>query len=36
MGVKLRERKDKPGWWVFINHHGQRKKFFGKIKKLAL
>ena len=36
MGVKLGERKDKPGWWVFINHKGQRKKkYFGTNKQLA-
>jgi hypothetical protein len=36
MGFKVGERKDKPGWWVFINHNGQRrKKSFGSNKKLA-
>ncbi len=36
MGVKLGERKDKPGWWVFINYKGKRtKKCFGTNKKLA-
>ncbi len=36
MGVKVRARKDKPGWWVFINHQGRRKKkYFGKNRKLA-
>ncbi len=36
MGVKLGERKDKSGWWVFINHKGKRtKKCFGTNKKLA-
>ncbi len=35
MGVKLRERSGK-GWYVFIDHKGQRKaKFFGKNKVLA-
>ncbi len=35
MGVKLRERSGK-GWYVLIDHKGQRKaKFFGKNKKLA-
>jgi len=36
MGVRVGQRPDKPGWWVFINHKGQRKKkFFGSNKKLA-
>jgi hypothetical protein len=36
MGVKVGERKDKPGWWVFINHQGRRtKKYFGRDKKGA-
>ncbi len=36
MGVKVRTRSDKPGWWVFINHKGKRtKKCFGTNKKLA-
>lgn len=36
MGVKVGQRPDKPGWWVFINHKGQRKKkYFGSNKKLA-
>jgi hypothetical protein len=31
MGVKVRQRKDKPGWWVFIHHQGRRtKKCFGE------
>ncbi len=35
MGVKLRERPGK-GWYVFIDHKGQRKaKFFGRNKALA-
>jgi len=37
MGVKVHQRKDKPGWWVFIHHKGQRKKkFFGSNKTLAI
>jgi integrase len=38
MGVKVAERKDKPGtWWVFINHQGQRRKRgFGRDKKAAM
>jgi len=36
MGVKVRARKDKPGWWVVVHHHGQRiKKCFGANKKQA-
>lgn len=36
MGVKVGQRPDKPGWWVFINHRGQRKKkYFGLSRKLA-
>jgi integrase len=36
MGVIVRERKDKPGWWVFAHHRGQRtKKCFGADKKAA-
>ena len=36
MGIKVGQRKDKPGWWVFIHHQGRRKKkFFGTNKKLA-
>jgi hypothetical protein len=31
VGVKVGERKDKPGWWVFINYQGRRtKKYFAK------
>ena len=26
MGVRVRQRKDKTGWWVFIHHHGRRTK----------
>ena len=26
MGVRARQRPDKPGWWLFINHRGQQKK----------
>ena len=26
MGVRVRQRPDKPGWWLFINHRGQQKK----------
>ena len=37
MGVKVKQRGDKPGWWVFIHHQGQRKKkYFGTNKALAL
>ena len=37
MGVTVRRRKDKPGWWMFVNHQGtQYKKYFGSNKKLAL
>lgn len=37
MGVKVKQRDDKPGWWVFIHHQGQRKKkYFGTNKALAL
>jgi integrase len=36
MGVIVRERKDKPGWWVFAHHRGQRtKKCFGADKRAA-
>src|SRR5262249_29397907 len=36
MAVLVRQRPDKPGWWVFIHHQGQRKKkYFGSNKKLA-
>jgi integrase len=36
MGVKVGERNDKPGWWVFVNYHGQRtKKCFGTDKRAA-
>ena len=36
MGVKVHQRKDKPGWWVTIHHKGQRKKkSFGSNKALA-
>ena len=37
MGVKIRERPIGSGiWWVFINHHSQRKaKKIGKDEKLA-
>ena len=37
MGVRVVQRNDKPGWWVFIHHKGQRsKKYFGANKALAL
>lgn len=26
MGVKVGQRKDKPGWWVFIHYQGKRTK----------
>src|SRR5262245_25325768 len=26
MGVRVRQRADKPGWWVFIDHQGKQKK----------
>ena len=26
MGIKVRRRKDKPGWWVIIHHKGKRTK----------
>ena len=26
MSVRVGQRKDKPGWWVFIHHRGKRKK----------
>jgi integrase len=30
MAVKVGQRKDKPGWWVFVHHQGRRiKKCFG-------
>jgi len=36
MGVTVGQRNDRPGWWVFINHQGNRiKKCFGNDKKLA-
>ncbi|MBT3369001.1 MAG: hypothetical protein HN416_17800, partial [Nitrospina sp.] len=37
MGVKVRERPQGSGeWWVFIEHHGNRKaKKIGRDKKLA-
>lgn len=37
MGVLVRQRPDKPGWWVLIHHQGQRKKkYFGTNKALAV
>jgi hypothetical protein len=37
MGVKVRQRKDKAGWWVIIHHEGKRtKRSFGTNKKLAI
>src|SRR5512134_3197128 len=31
MGVRVRQRKDKPGWWVFVHHQGRRiNKCFGE------
>ena len=36
MGVIVKQRPDKPGWWVFVNYQGKRtKKFFGTNKRLA-
>lgn len=36
MGVKVVQRKDKPGWWVIINHKTKRsKKCFGTNRKMA-
>lgn len=26
MGVRVRQRPDRPGWWLFINHGGKQKK----------
>jgi integrase len=26
MAVKVRQRQDRPGWWVIIDHHKKRKK----------
>lgn len=26
MGVRVRQRPDKPGWWLFIDHQGKQKK----------
>src|SRR5262245_56310086 len=26
MGVRVRQRADRPGWWVFIDHQGKQKK----------
>jgi len=37
MGVRVLQRKDKPGWWVYIHYKGQRKKkYFGSSKDLAV
>lgn len=37
MGVLVRQRPDKPGWWVIIHYQGQRKKkYFGTNKALAV
>jgi integrase len=36
MGVIVKQRPDKPGWWVFVNHQRRRtKKYFGSNKRLA-
>jgi integrase len=36
MGVIVKQRPDKPGWWVFVNYQGKRtKKCFGSDKKGA-
>jgi hypothetical protein len=26
MGVRVRQRSDRPSWWLFINHQGKQKK----------
>lgn len=37
MGIRVKQRNDKPGWWVYIHHKGQRKKkYFGSNKALAM
>ena len=36
MGVRVRRRKDKPGWWMFIDHHGAQKKKCFKDKATAI
>ncbi len=37
MGIRVKQRNDKPGWWVYIHHKGQRKKkYFGSNKALAI
>src|SRR6187549_403842 len=35
MGVKVRQRKDRPGYWVYINYNKQRTKKQFSDKKLA-
>jgi len=37
MGIRIRQRKDKPGeWWVFVNHEGKRFSQRGPRKSDAL
>ena len=36
MRVTIRQRKDRPGWWVFVSYQGRRmKRGFGNDKKQA-
>jgi hypothetical protein len=36
MGVRVRQRPDKPGWWLFIDHQGKQKKKHFADKETAL
>ena len=36
MGVRIRQRSDKPGWWLFIDHQGKQKKKHFPDKETAL
>jgi integrase len=36
MGVRIRQRPDKPGWWLFIDHQGKQKKKHFTDKETAL
>src|SRR6266404_2394275 len=36
MSVRVRQRPDKPGWWLFIDHQGKQKKKHFTDKETAL
>ena len=36
MSVRVRQRVDKPGWWLFIDHKGKQKKKHFPDKETAL